>query len=436
MSVNGLQASNINFQKFVNFVDANPKTSDKSLVKLQGVRGHEICMKSAQDDGIGGLFSGWFRSSGQQTVNNCIRNAFLKSVLKKCHVKDASLLPPEVKKAMALDDYNGIFGSAKSLTDKGGSTTGKPLTLRRIRAVVQAVKDYEARTQPERIKGVINELKQVFQQNKVKDIFAAFRCFCDTKKQYDESLGTIKYLTNRICDGLKDVDFTKINTEQRVRKFIDEFSDFLLFEGDKVNTNDKFLVENMTKAAIRACQRLIPKFRAFVKENQNTLEKIGSMDYLDGKGLGDDKGGRINAIAQNMLAAKIDEDVFRALNQVVQHPEKLKKLDAQTFMRLCDYAQVYTTGNFKRFKGLVLSYIHDQLKPGLMRSDAVDFIQKLYPGSFHDSGGASGSNARIALQAIRGLRSFAQWPIDQDLYDKCKVVLDSLPVKYDNQVKE
>lgn len=143
MSVNGLQVSSVDFQKFVEFADQNSKASGKSLIKLQGSGDRPIAIKSVQDDTIGGFGGGWFRNIGQQDVNNYIRNAFLQSVLKRCGVEDASRLPPGVKKAMALSDYNGIFGSAKSLTGAGGSTTGKPLSLRRIRTVVQAVKDYE-----------------------------------------------------------------------------------------------------------------------------------------------------------------------------------------------------------------------------------------------------------------------------------------------------
>lgn len=129
----------VNFNTFSALVETNRITPGESLVQFAG---RSIGFKPGDADSIGGGFLGW-RSRGQQEINNRVRNLFLKSVLKELKVANATQLPENVKKAMELNDYCGVFGDKSSLTTAGGSTKGKPLSLRRIRAVVEAVKDYQ-----------------------------------------------------------------------------------------------------------------------------------------------------------------------------------------------------------------------------------------------------------------------------------------------------
>ena len=111
--------SSLQYQQFVSFASA------------EGVKGGTIL--ASQNDQNGGLeivaktkgdFYGHIaRSKDTKNANNAIRNAFRQSIVDMFGVANADQLPPSVKKAMCLNDY-----------DKG-----KPLTARRILSVKAAV---------------------------------------------------------------------------------------------------------------------------------------------------------------------------------------------------------------------------------------------------------------------------------------------------------
>ena len=73
-------------------------------------------------DGAGNIL----RFSGSRAVNNDVRQLFKETVLAVCGVRTMEELPPSVLAVMKKDDYDG---------------KGHPLTVRRIKAVTNAIKD-------------------------------------------------------------------------------------------------------------------------------------------------------------------------------------------------------------------------------------------------------------------------------------------------------
>ncbi len=126
MATGAIDGYSAQFQQFVSFAEDKTNT-EKSIARLDpgGLDGRNIT--AADKDGIGG-FSALFRRKEEKDANNVARDLFRSSVLAMFH-NDMSLVPESVRKAMALDDY----GKGET------STSGKPLTARRILAVKQAV---------------------------------------------------------------------------------------------------------------------------------------------------------------------------------------------------------------------------------------------------------------------------------------------------------
>ena len=147
----------VSFSTFKTFVDNNRAASNDTLLKLDvnengGFSG--IVAKPAGDDRIRTSFF-QSRTAEQKEINNRIRNAFMKAVLNECGVSDASKLPQNVKDVMNLSDYQGFFTLNSSLrADRDNSTFGRPLSMRRIRAVVSEVNDYKMRRAQETLAAV------------------------------------------------------------------------------------------------------------------------------------------------------------------------------------------------------------------------------------------------------------------------------------------
>ena len=70
-------------------------------------------------------YAQFWRGKDSRTVNNEVRALFLRTILGVCGVKRVEDLPPGVRAVLKADDYDG---------------KGHPLTVRRIRAVTEAVK--------------------------------------------------------------------------------------------------------------------------------------------------------------------------------------------------------------------------------------------------------------------------------------------------------
>ena len=136
----------ISFSTFRTFVNDNIAASNDTLLKLDPNANDGMGIK-AKDVGADKIRSSLFqsRTAEQQEINNQIRNAFMNAVLAECGVSNADKLPQNVKDVMNLSDYKGFFTFNSSLrADGNNSTLGRPLSLRRIRAVVQEVKDYQS----------------------------------------------------------------------------------------------------------------------------------------------------------------------------------------------------------------------------------------------------------------------------------------------------
>jgi len=112
------------FKAFVNFANRADETGNrKAIARVDdsaGLAGRKIT--AATTDVVRSFFKfRWFRSSGDKSANNTTRKLFMDAVV-KMYGSEAKI-PPSVKKAMILSDY-----------DKG-----KPLTARRIIAVKVAI---------------------------------------------------------------------------------------------------------------------------------------------------------------------------------------------------------------------------------------------------------------------------------------------------------
>ena len=124
INVNGYNAT---FQEFVNFAKLKDTMGgDKAIARVTtGVNIAEGALEgrritASNTDSVRGLFK-WFRSADDKAANNEARKLFKDAIIDM--FGGESKIPPAVKKAMILSDY-----------DKG-----KPLTARRILAVQTAI---------------------------------------------------------------------------------------------------------------------------------------------------------------------------------------------------------------------------------------------------------------------------------------------------------
>ena len=130
MPMNVTSGYSAQFDQFVKFAQAKG-VSAKSIARLGSdatLADREIF--AADKGGVGG-FAALFRRKEDKSANDAARALFKKSVL-AMFGNDMSRVPENVKKAMALKDY----GAGE------GSTSGKPLTARRILAVKAAIDDF------------------------------------------------------------------------------------------------------------------------------------------------------------------------------------------------------------------------------------------------------------------------------------------------------
>jgi hypothetical protein len=124
------------FRAFVNFANANANNAD-TLACIEGDepgglldpegKVRKIVAKT-DDDKIKSFSKNQFfnRNDGQKALNNSVRDLFKETVLKVCGVGGIDDLPPSVLAVMRKGDY--------------GAGGGHPLSVRRIRAVTDAIK--------------------------------------------------------------------------------------------------------------------------------------------------------------------------------------------------------------------------------------------------------------------------------------------------------
>lgn len=127
----GLKNS-VEWNSFANFAAEH---GDKTIVKVSGFNDYGSKNEALQlDVSQGDSVWKFRRSKSLQNINNDVRQEFKDAVFARfgldSNVKaDEAKLPPGVKKAMNLSDFNG---------------KGKPLTVRQIKAVDAAIKRYQA----------------------------------------------------------------------------------------------------------------------------------------------------------------------------------------------------------------------------------------------------------------------------------------------------
>ena len=91
--------------------------------KLVGPDGQARNIVAKSWDGSGQFL----RTKGSRSVNNEVRELFLKTILGVCGVKDVEQLPQSVQDVLKIEDFDG---------------KGRPLTARRIKAVTKAVQEH------------------------------------------------------------------------------------------------------------------------------------------------------------------------------------------------------------------------------------------------------------------------------------------------------
>ncbi len=125
------------FSAFVEFAASQEKhenyiariETQRPELGLVGLDGKSRKIAAKTWDGYGQFL----RSKDSRTINNEVRDLFLTTILGVCGVSSVEELPPAVQAVLKADDYDG---------------KGRPLTVRRIKAVTEAVKDASAVSAP------------------------------------------------------------------------------------------------------------------------------------------------------------------------------------------------------------------------------------------------------------------------------------------------
>ena len=125
------------FSAFVEFAASQEKhenyiariETQRPELGLVGLDGKSRKIAAKTWDGYGQFL----RSKDSRTINNEVRTLFLNTILGVCGVSSVEELPPVVQAVLKADDYDG---------------KGRPLTVRRIKAVTEAVKDASAVSAP------------------------------------------------------------------------------------------------------------------------------------------------------------------------------------------------------------------------------------------------------------------------------------------------
>lgn len=129
MAVQNINRSSVewaNFNKFVDFTKQEGVTNN-TIARFEWKNAHknDFSLERSTSDKI----HAFKRSEFAKEANNLVRTKFSNAVCKLFGIKDGNVdkLPPDIKKAMVLDDYG----------------KGKPLSARRIKAVSAAIQKWE-----------------------------------------------------------------------------------------------------------------------------------------------------------------------------------------------------------------------------------------------------------------------------------------------------
>ena len=132
------------FNSLNNFLDfAQASENGDVIAKFNGGTGK---VTTAEGDRIKGLFT-WTAPGRDVDANNATRNAFKDSLLALFDKKNVDELPKTVRNVLKAGDYDN---------------TGRPLSARRINAVMTAVKDTEAYQRTESYAKLSNYMKEQF----------------------------------------------------------------------------------------------------------------------------------------------------------------------------------------------------------------------------------------------------------------------------------
>ena len=130
MSVQNIDRTSVewtNFSKFVDFTrQEGVKNDSVARFECKNASENDFRLKRSTSDRI----HNFLRSEDARNANNQVRTQFSNAVCRLFGIVDGDVnrLPPEVKKAMLLDDYG----------------KGKPLSARRIKAVSAAIENWDA----------------------------------------------------------------------------------------------------------------------------------------------------------------------------------------------------------------------------------------------------------------------------------------------------
>lgn len=166
----------VNYEKFVTYATGKGVT-DKTIVKTDtsptDSLGKDLTLTDSPEDGV---WKFW-RGQRLRNCNDTVRKFFKEAVLERLGLDPADQewkkkLPPDVKEAMNLGDFK--------------ENEGKPLTVRRIRAIDKAITKYLNDAQPlsecqERINAICDDNKD---KQYSAEVEKAFNEYASDKKKY------------------------------------------------------------------------------------------------------------------------------------------------------------------------------------------------------------------------------------------------------------
>lgn len=372
---------NIGFQRFIDFVNANQGASGKSLVKLHGGE-RAIDMKPAADDKI----SSWFRNDNQKLINNIVRDAFLKSVLDRFHASNASQLPESIKDAMCLKDYRGFFGVQSDMTGVSSTNTGKPLSLRRIRTVVQTVQSYEA------TRDAFNNSPVDFN---LREFNGPGRDFVNKEyKHFKSCLKGFNY-KGHAQDVFANM-FTRMASYPEEVKRRASKDPMGLFDARRG-------VSNLHVPALRTCLNSNPEFRDYINNDQNGAKRHALELYANsGNGVS-------HQIAKDLLemlrvhdSIKLTDDIRKLKTDNARYT-MMDRMRAKDLVAFFKTAFAYPT-KLPLTRQLAADYVKNQLGPMLMQKGGGFFMRNYVGNYFLSPDGDSSKDVSWAKVVLRTLK--------------------------------
>lgn len=149
--------------------DAVEKLNDNVRVQQQKSNADEINFNVEAGSADVGVFSR--KSSGQFDDNNKVRQILVNSLKVQFGVDDVLALPDSVKSALKIGSWRDDF----KFDHDGNVTSGRPLTARRIKAVITAVKtELAANKGVEKAWDVIESQAKAEKKQPKRDVFEYF----------------------------------------------------------------------------------------------------------------------------------------------------------------------------------------------------------------------------------------------------------------------